>query len=145
MADDRSLSDLMWDYGVYAPIGLVVSIAEEFPRLSEKGKEHAASQIHLARAIGKMAVGQGKRRFGKVFGGGARSGDRERIDRRPGGPPDQPVKEREEPGQRERPGRHPHRRARRPWQPAPVVHQAAVHQAAVHQAAVPSAGGYTCG
>jgi hypothetical protein len=68
MADDRSLSDLMWDYGVYAPIGLVVAIAEEFPRLSEKGKEHAASQIHLARAIGKMAVGQGKRQFGKVFG-----------------------------------------------------------------------------
>jgi len=74
MADDRSLSDLMWDYGVYAPIGLVVSIAEEFPRLSEKGKEHAASQIHLARAIGKMAVGQGKRRFGKVFGEATRSG-----------------------------------------------------------------------
>lgn len=38
MADERSLSELFWDYGVYAPIGLAVSIAEEIPRLSDKGK-----------------------------------------------------------------------------------------------------------
>jgi hypothetical protein len=68
MADERSLSDLMWDYGVYAPIGLAVSLVEEMPRLSEKGKERAASQIHLARVVGKMAVGQGKRRLGRLFG-----------------------------------------------------------------------------
>ncbi|MFZ0173355.1 MAG: hypothetical protein WAL04_16865 [Acidimicrobiales bacterium] len=68
MADERSLSDVFWDYGVYAPIGLAVSIAEELPRLSDKGRERAASHIHIARVIGKLAVGQGKRQFGKVFG-----------------------------------------------------------------------------
>ncbi|HXY42967.1 MAG TPA: hypothetical protein VEH29_02155 [Acidimicrobiales bacterium] len=68
MADERSLSDVFWDYGVYAPIGLAISIVEEIPRLSDKGRERASSQIHLARVIGKMAVGQGKRQFGKLLG-----------------------------------------------------------------------------
>src|ERR1039458_3972414 len=70
MADERSLSELLWDYGVYAPIGLAVAIVDELPRLTDKGKELAADRIHLARMIGKLAVGQGKRQVGKLLGDG---------------------------------------------------------------------------
>ncbi|MHB1508511.1 MAG: hypothetical protein ACYCST_00430 [Acidimicrobiales bacterium] len=72
MADERSLSDLLWDYGVYAPIGLAVSIAEEIPRLSDKGKGRASGQISVARVIGKMAVEQGKRELEKRVNGTSR-------------------------------------------------------------------------
>ncbi len=72
MADDRSLSDLLWDYGVYAPIGLAVSIAEEIPRLSDKGRGRASGQIGVARVIGKMAVEQGKRELDKLVNGASR-------------------------------------------------------------------------
>ena len=33
MADERSLSELLWDYGVYVPIGLAAAIVDELPRL----------------------------------------------------------------------------------------------------------------
>ena len=66
MADERSLSDLLWDYGVYAPIGLAVSIAEEIPRLTDKGRGRASGQISVARVIGRMAVEQGKREIEKL-------------------------------------------------------------------------------
>ena len=70
MADERSLSELLWDYGVYAPIGLAAAIVDELPRLTDKGKERAANQIHTARMIGKLAVGEGKRQMDKLFGVG---------------------------------------------------------------------------
>jgi len=67
MADDRSLSDLLWDYTVYAPIGLAISIAEELPRLSEKGRERIAGRAHIARVIGRFTVGEAQRRVGRVL------------------------------------------------------------------------------
>ena len=70
MADERSLSELLWDYGVYAPIGLAAAIVDELPHLSDKGKERAANRIHMAKMIGQLAVGQGKRQLGKLFGDG---------------------------------------------------------------------------
>jgi hypothetical protein len=68
MADDRSLSDVLWDYTVYAPIGLAVSLAEELPKLSEKGRDRIAGQLHTARVIGKLTVREAQRRAGRMFG-----------------------------------------------------------------------------
>jgi hypothetical protein len=73
VADDRSLSDLIWDYTVYAPIGLVVSIAEELPKLSEKGRERLAGRLQVARVIGRFAVGEAQRRVGRVLAEGTPS------------------------------------------------------------------------
>ncbi len=68
MDEERSLSDVLWDYGVFVPIGLAASLVEELGRLTEKGKQHAGGQVHTAQMIGKLAVGQGKRQFTKLFG-----------------------------------------------------------------------------
>jgi hypothetical protein len=71
VADDRSLSDLIWDYTIYAPIGLAVSIAEELPKLSEKGRERLAGRVQIARVVGKFAVGEAQRRVGRVLADGS--------------------------------------------------------------------------
>jgi len=72
MADDRSLADLLWDYTVYAPIGLAISIAEELPKLSEKGRDRFAPRFHLARVVGRFTVGEAQRRVGRVIEDGSR-------------------------------------------------------------------------
>jgi hypothetical protein len=73
MADDRSLSDVLWDYTVYAPIGLAISLAEELPKLSEKGRARLAGRVHVARVVGKFTVGEAQRRAGQLFGSASRS------------------------------------------------------------------------
>jgi hypothetical protein len=67
MADDRSIPDLLWDYTVYAPIGLAVSLAEELPKLSEKGRERIGGQVQIARVIGRFSVGEAQRRVERMF------------------------------------------------------------------------------
>lgn len=68
MDEERSLSDVLWDYGVYVPIGLAATLVEELGRLTEKGKQRAGGQVHTAQVIGKLAVGEGRRQFAKLFG-----------------------------------------------------------------------------
>lgn len=68
MDEERSLSEVLWDYGVYVPIGLAATVVEELSRLTEKGKERAGGQVHTAQMIGKLAVGEGRRQFAKFFG-----------------------------------------------------------------------------
>lgn len=66
MAEERSLADRLLDYGVYAPIGIALSVAEELPKLADKGRQRAAGQIHVARVMGKLAVRQVQRRLVKA-------------------------------------------------------------------------------
>ncbi|HKH87228.1 MAG TPA: hypothetical protein VKA05_00300 [Acidimicrobiales bacterium] len=63
MAEERSLADRLLDYGLYAPIGIALSVVEELPSLAEKGRQRAAGQIHVARVMGKLAVRQVQRRM----------------------------------------------------------------------------------
>jgi hypothetical protein len=72
MAEDRSLSDVLLDYTVYAPIGLALSIAEELPKLSEKGREVMGGRLQVARVVGMFTVGEARRRAGRMFGDGSR-------------------------------------------------------------------------
>ena len=64
MADERPFYDVLLDYAVFAPIGLVIEAVEELPRLSEKGRERVEKQLTLARLLGRLAVGQVQSRAG---------------------------------------------------------------------------------
>jgi hypothetical protein len=71
MADDRSLSDLLWDYTVYAPIGLALSVAEQLPKLSEKGRERLAGRIQVARVVGRFTAAEAQKRVGRILDEGS--------------------------------------------------------------------------
>lgn len=64
MADERPLHEVLLDYALYAPIGFVVTAAEELPKLSELGRSRVTSQVKVARVVGKLAVRQLQRRLG---------------------------------------------------------------------------------
>ncbi len=54
--DDGDLKKLI-DYAVYAPVGILHSIAEALPHAVEDGRSVVESRAIAARFIGKMAVG----------------------------------------------------------------------------------------
>ena len=54
--------DRLLDVVLYAPLGLALKAAEELPKLAAHGREKVGSQSDLARAVGKMAVAQGRRK-----------------------------------------------------------------------------------
>jgi hypothetical protein len=63
MADDeRGLADEIADYLLYAPVGLVLSIGEELPKLVEKGRARVEQRVTVARAVGQFAVTIGRRK-----------------------------------------------------------------------------------
>jgi hypothetical protein len=51
------------DLLVYAPVGLVLSVAEAVPDLVRKGRERLGPQVGVARMVGQFAVRQGYRQF----------------------------------------------------------------------------------
>lgn len=65
-AEERSLQDIVLDIAVYAPVGIIVTVFEEFPKFTSKGKERVASQIQMARVIGKFTVGEAQRRIDRL-------------------------------------------------------------------------------
>lgn len=60
----KSVSDLLLDLFVYAPIGLTLDSQELAPDLARRGRQHAAN----ARRIGEFAVKTGLRRIEDVLG-----------------------------------------------------------------------------
>lgn len=73
VSEDRPLNERLWDVLVFVPAGMVVSAVEEFPRLAAKGREHLGVRVSSARAVGRYAVGAGRkelrRRSGGLLGG----------------------------------------------------------------------------
>ncbi len=61
--EDESLTERLLDLVVFLPTGLVVTIAEELPRLAERGRERLGVQVNSARAVGKFAVTAGGHEF----------------------------------------------------------------------------------
>lgn len=57
--DDPPLSERFLDLFVFLPTGLAVTLAEELPRLAERGRERLGVQVNSARAVGKFAVRAG--------------------------------------------------------------------------------------
>ncbi len=67
--DDQPLSERLLDLFVFLPTGLAVTLAEELPRLAERGRERLGVQVNSARAVGKFAVRAGGHEFKKRSGG----------------------------------------------------------------------------
>jgi hypothetical protein len=68
MADEQSpkerarrLADELIDYAVYAPLGAVATLADEFPELVRRGRERFGGQVRLAQMFGKIAADSAKR------------------------------------------------------------------------------------
>lgn len=55
------------DLALYAPVGMVLAAREVLPRWVEAGRRRVGSQLNVARAVGRLAVGQGSRQTGDVL------------------------------------------------------------------------------
>jgi len=95
VSGDRSLLDDLVDYGVYAPLGAAVRLAESLPGLVEKGRARANSRIAAARIIGRMTVNEARRRAADLISQpeGETAGDVPEPGRDSGeaGPPPEPA------------------------------------------------------
>jgi hypothetical protein len=60
--DDQgnALNDRILDVLVYFPAGIVVTVADEIPRLAARGRERLGVQVSSARAVGAFVVKAGK-------------------------------------------------------------------------------------
>ena len=58
-AEEPSLSDRLLDLFVFLPTGVAVTVAEELPRLAERGRERLGVHVNSARAVGEFAVTAG--------------------------------------------------------------------------------------
>ena len=74
-APEQPLSERFLDLFVFLPAGLAVTVAEELPRLAERGRERLGVQVNSARVVGKFAVEAGTSELRKRSGGLKRSGD----------------------------------------------------------------------
>ena len=48
---------------VFAPIGLVVTVVEDFPELAQRGRDHLQQRATTAKIVGQFAVAEGRRRL----------------------------------------------------------------------------------
>ncbi len=75
----QPLSERFLDLFVFLPTGVVVTVADELPRLAERGRERLGVQVNSARAVGLFAVKAGQNELKKRTRSGRRTG---------GAPPD---------------------------------------------------------
>ncbi|MGB9111734.1 MAG: hypothetical protein WCF24_03295 [Acidimicrobiales bacterium] len=68
MADEQSpkerarrLADDLVDYAIYAPLGAVVTLADEIPALVRRGRDRFGGQVKLAQMFGKIAADSARR------------------------------------------------------------------------------------
>ena len=69
MTDDRSPTDRLLDLLVFAPAGLAVTVAEELPKLADRGRERVQTQVNTARLVGQFAVQFGRAERDRRFSG----------------------------------------------------------------------------
>jgi hypothetical protein len=72
-ASGQSLSERLLDLFVFLPTGLAVTVAEELPRLAERGRERFGVQVDSARAVGHFAVSAGTHELKRRSAGLART------------------------------------------------------------------------
>jgi hypothetical protein len=63
--DDQPLSERFLDLFVFLPTGVAVTLAEELPRLAERGRERLGVQVNSARAVGRFVVHAGSHELKK--------------------------------------------------------------------------------
>lgn len=64
-AEDQSLSERFLDVFVYLPTGLALAVADELPRLAERGRERLGVRVNSARAVGHFTVKTGTKEIRK--------------------------------------------------------------------------------
>lgn len=69
---DESLGQRAVDVLLYAPIGLAITVVDEFPTLVAKGRARMTSQVRAAHAVGRLTVAYGERQFERRLRGLAR-------------------------------------------------------------------------
>lgn len=69
MSEHKSPKDRLLDLLVFAPAGLALTAAEEFPRLVEKGRHRVEGQLHTARLVGQFAVQMGRQQVEQTVSG----------------------------------------------------------------------------
>ncbi|HEY5110155.1 MAG TPA: hypothetical protein VII96_11155 [Acidimicrobiales bacterium] len=74
-AEDQPLSERFLDLFVFLPTGLIVTVAEELPKLAERGRARLGVQVNSARAVGHFAVKAGTTELKKRSEGLKRSSD----------------------------------------------------------------------
>jgi hypothetical protein len=58
--EEQPLTERLFDLFVFLPTGLVVTVAEEVPRLAEIGRDRLGVRVNSARAVGKLVVSAGQ-------------------------------------------------------------------------------------
>jgi hypothetical protein len=58
VTEERSPLEAALDLFVFAPVGMFLTLAEDLPKLVERGKGHVESQLTMARVMGEMAAPQ---------------------------------------------------------------------------------------
>ena len=71
MSEERSPLDAALDLMVFAPVGLVITAAEQLPGFARKGRARVESQVTAARMVGRLAVAQGSRELSRRRAGRA--------------------------------------------------------------------------
>ena len=61
MTEQASPVEQALDLLLYAPLGLLLTVRDEFPKLVEKGRQQIAGQILVARMAGEFALGQAQK------------------------------------------------------------------------------------
>ncbi len=66
--DSKSPQDRVLDIVVFAPVGLALTAAEEFPRLASKGRARLGSQATMLKMVGQFAVSIGRQELARSVG-----------------------------------------------------------------------------
>lgn len=67
MSKPKTPIDTAVDLFFYAPLGLAVAVRDLVPTLVERGRQQVDPQVDVARAIGQIAVAQGRSRAEKAI------------------------------------------------------------------------------
>jgi len=75
--DDRPLVEQLLDVVLYAPVGVLTTVAEHLPGVVAKGRTRLESRVTVARMVGRFAVGEARRRVEREVAraGGVRQRD----------------------------------------------------------------------
>lgn len=60
---DKSPAGALLDLALFAPLGLAITLGEAIPELARKGRSRLEPRLGSARAVGELAVGQGRQRL----------------------------------------------------------------------------------
>ncbi|HEY6622588.1 MAG TPA: hypothetical protein VIX85_02045 [Acidimicrobiales bacterium] len=63
--EPTTVNQRLVDVFVFAPVGLMVTAVEEFPRLVERGRERLTGQVTSAHTVGSFAVAAGRSQLRK--------------------------------------------------------------------------------